>query len=80
MPAPLTHRLTLSVPEAGQMLGIGRDAAYSAAARGDIPTLRLGRRIVVPVLKLLDLLGASAATSDPPAATPEPIATVGAVK
>jgi len=39
---------TLTVPEAGRRLGIGRDAAYDAAKRGEIPTIRLGRRIVVP--------------------------------
>jgi len=50
-------RLTISVPEAGRWLSLGRDAAYAAAARGEIPTLRLGRRIVVPVPALLALLG-----------------------
>jgi hypothetical protein len=50
-------RLTVSVPEAGRMLGIGRDAAYAAAARGQIPTLRLGRTLRVSVPKLLALLG-----------------------
>lgn len=55
----LTGRLTCTVPEAGQVLGIGRDAAYRAAADGTIPTLRLGRRIVVPIPKLMALLGAT---------------------
>lgn len=49
-------RTTISVPEAGRALGIGRDAAYAAAARGEIPTLRLGRTLRVPVPKLLELL------------------------
>ena len=31
---------TITVPEAGQVLGIGRDAAYAAAARGELPVLR----------------------------------------
>jgi excisionase family DNA binding protein len=53
-------RGTLTVPEAGRFLGLGRDAAYAAADRGDIPTLRLGRRILVPVPRLLALLGAAA--------------------
>lgn len=48
--------LTITVPEAGRLLGIGRDAAYRAAERGEIPTLKLGRRIVVPVPKLMALL------------------------
>ncbi|EWT05050.1 hypothetical protein N864_07615 [Intrasporangium chromatireducens Q5-1] len=55
----LRGRLTISVPDAGRVLGIGRDASYAAAARGEIPTLRLGRAIRVPVPKLLELLGAT---------------------
>lgn len=53
----LKGRATITVPEAGQILGIGRDASYAAAERGDIPTLRLGRRLVVPVPRLLAMLG-----------------------
>jgi len=40
--------LVMSVPEAGALLGLGRNAAYEAAARGDIPTIRLGKLIKVP--------------------------------
>lgn len=53
------QRATITVPEAGELLGIGRDAAYAAANRGEIPVLRLGRRIVVPVPALLAMLGAT---------------------
>lgn len=48
---------TLSVVEAGKYLGLGRDSAYRAAHRGDIPSIHIGRRIVVPTAQLLDLLG-----------------------
>jgi len=51
-------RLTVTVPEAGALLGLGRDAAYLAAHRGELPCLRLGRRLIVPVPKLLAMLGA----------------------
>jgi hypothetical protein len=71
----LAGRLTCTVPEAGQLLGISRSAAFRAAERGEIPTLRLGRRLVVPVPKLLELVGASPNNSDGPDATSEPIAT-----
>lgn len=71
----LRCRLTVSVPEAGRALGLGKDASYAAAARGEIPTLRLGRRIVVPVPKLLELVGATPDRSDGPDATSEPTAT-----
>ncbi len=54
----LQARLTVSVPEAGTLLGVGRDAAYRAAANGEIPVLRIGRTLRVPVPALLALLGA----------------------
>lgn len=51
-------RATLTVPEAARLLGVGRDVAYRAAETGEIPTLKIGRRIVVPVPRLLAMLGA----------------------
>ncbi|MGC0271720.1 hypothetical protein ACO0LV_01835 [Pseudactinotalea sp. Z1739] len=50
-------RATITVPEAGRLMGVGRDIAYRAAATGQIPTLKLGRRLVVPVPRLLALIG-----------------------
>lgn len=48
---------TISVPEAGEKyLGIGRDAAYAAAARGEIPTVKIGRLLRVPVRALEEML------------------------
>lgn len=41
-------RLTLSVDEAASLLGISRALAYELIARDELPSLRLGRRIVVP--------------------------------
>jgi excisionase family DNA binding protein len=35
-------------PDAGRRLGLGRNATYDAIARGEIPVIRFGRRIVVP--------------------------------
>lgn len=55
----LRGRATITIPEAGQVLGLGEWAAYRAATRGEIPTLTLGRRKVVPVPVLLRLLGAT---------------------
>jgi excisionase family DNA binding protein len=46
-----------SVPEAGKLLGIGRNAAYEAARRGDIPTIKIGKRVVVPTALLKRMLG-----------------------
>lgn len=53
----LADRLTLTVPEAGLLLGLGRNAAYAAARHGELPTLRLGNRLVVPVPLLLEMIG-----------------------
>lgn len=53
-------RKTCTIPEAGEVLGIGRAASYEAARRGDIPTLRIGRRIVVPLVALERLLAGEA--------------------
>lgn len=39
-------RATTAVTEAAKRLGIGRNQAYEAAARGDIPTIRIGKRIL----------------------------------
>ena len=41
-------RLVWTVEEAGRMLGISRAHAYELVARGELPHLRLGRRVVVP--------------------------------
>lgn len=43
-------RLTYDVPEAGKKAGLGRNAAYEAARRGDMPTIRIGNRLLVPKL------------------------------
>jgi excisionase family DNA binding protein len=42
------ERQTLTVEEAGQILGLGRCSAYEAVKVGDIPSLRIGRRLIVP--------------------------------
>ena len=49
--------LTLSVEEAAQLLGVSRGLAYEAARRGELPTIRLGRRLLVPRARLLELVG-----------------------
>lgn len=41
--------LVMTVPEAGALLDLGRNASYAAAARGEIPTIRLGNLLKVPV-------------------------------
>jgi hypothetical protein len=44
---------TLTVPEAGRVyFDLSRNASYEAARRGDIPTIRIGRLLRVPVVAL----------------------------
>lgn len=42
------ERLVWTVEEAARLLGISRAHAYELVARGELPHLRLGRRVVVP--------------------------------
>jgi len=51
---------TLTVPEAGRLyFDLGRNASYEAARRGDIPTIRIGRLLRVPVAALERMLQAT---------------------
>ena len=54
----LRTRLTVTVPEAGALMGIGRRQAYEAAKNGTLPVLHVGGRILVKVQPLLEMLGA----------------------
>ncbi len=49
-------RLTMSIVEAAELLGISRTTAYELAHSGELPVVRLGRRILVPVNRLAALL------------------------
>ena len=48
---------TYSVPEAGRIVGIGKNASYDAARSGQLPTLRFGRKLRVPRVALERMLG-----------------------
>ena len=50
---------TLSVEDAGRLLGLGRSASYEAVQRAELPVLRFGRRMVVPTARVLAMLGVS---------------------
>lgn len=51
-----TQPLAISIDEASRRLGIGRNSAYKAAERGELPVICIGRRKLVPVAALLALL------------------------
>ena len=40
--------LVWTIPEAAKKLGIGRNTAYEAARTGEIPTIKIGTRLLVP--------------------------------
>lgn len=48
---------TLSIPAAAKRLGIGRNQAYEAARRGELPIIKIGKRILVITAKLDEMLG-----------------------
>ena len=48
----MDDKLTLTVPETAKRLGIGKNLAYDAIQRGEIPSIRVGHRLLVPVAAL----------------------------
>ena len=52
----MEDKLTLSVEEAAKVLGIGRNLCYDKCKSGEIPVIRIGRRLLVPRSALLKLL------------------------
>jgi hypothetical protein len=57
----LQEEKTLSVPEAGRRYyGLSRNGSYDAAERGDLPTIRVGRLLRVPVQAMEQKLNAAA--------------------
>lgn len=62
----MTARLALTVREAADALGVGKDAVYKAINRGDLRAVKLGGTMLVPHVELERLLGLEQA--------PEPVA------
>ena len=52
-----SDRLVLTVDEAAYLLNISRGLAYELVARGELPAIRLGRRIVIPRVAMEELMG-----------------------
>lgn len=49
--------LTMSVPDAGyKYYGLGRNASYEAAKSGQIPAIRVGNRLRVPMTAMIKIL------------------------
>lgn len=61
----MSTKLTYTVTEAAGLLGISRSSAYECVRRGEIPSLTLGRRVVVPRRALEALLAVEPAVPEP---------------
>ena len=60
-------RLTLNVSEVACLLGLSRASAYEAVRMGQIPSIRIGRRIIIPrvaLMKMQEEAGKDEAKSD----------------
>jgi excisionase family DNA binding protein len=53
----ITECRTISIEDAGKILGYSRNSAYEAAKNGELPTIRLGRKLRVPRAALEKMLG-----------------------
>jgi len=56
-PQPLTYR----IEEAAKLLGVSRNHCFEAAKRGDIPSIKIGRRLLIPRAALDRMLDGSTA-------------------
>jgi excisionase family DNA binding protein len=59
-PTSTVPRQALKLDEVGKRLGVSRGSVYAAARRGEIPTIRIGRLLLVPVPaldRMLDVQG-----------------------
>jgi excisionase family DNA binding protein len=61
----MEDRLTLSVEEAARLLGIGRNLCYDRVKTGEIPVIKIGRRLLVPRHALERLLEHGQTVSPP---------------
>jgi len=51
-----SERLTYDVKTAAKLLGLSKNSAYQACLKGEIPCLRIGKRILIPVASLNRML------------------------
>ena len=56
----MDQALTYTVEEAAKLLRIGRNQGYEAAKSGELPTIKIGKRILVPRVALEQMLAKAA--------------------
>ncbi len=54
------ERQTYTVPEVAKILGIGRNTAYESCRNGEIATIKIGGRVLIPRSVIDDLLSSAA--------------------
>ncbi len=54
----MTKKITGTVDEAAEAAGVSRNTAYEGVKRGDIPSIRIGKRILVLWGPFMRMLGA----------------------
>lgn len=69
---PTPDTMTFTVEEAAKLLRIGRNQAYEAARTGELPTLKIGKRILVPRVALERVLANAAEAAAAPAQAARP--------
>ena len=60
----LADRPALRVEDCARLLGVSRSAAYEAVRTGQIPSWRIGRRLLVPVAALIGRLAGVDSTAN----------------
>jgi excisionase family DNA binding protein len=66
-PSPLGRRLAVRVPEAARLLDIGRSKCYDLVRRGELPAIRVGKTVRIPLGALQEWVERKAlATTDTP--------------
>lgn len=58
------EKLTMTVEEAGKLLGIGKSSAYEAVRNGSIPSIRIGRRFLIPRIAIDSMMASVAVQID----------------
>ena len=54
----MTRKLTGTVDEAAEAAGVSRNSAYEGVKKGEIPSIRIGKRILVLWQPFMKMLGA----------------------
>ncbi len=57
----MSDQHVMTVEEAAEFLRISRNSAYDAVKRGDIPSIRIGRRVLVPRIAFEKMLSGDTA-------------------